>query len=273
MRPEHPYHGHHFDALGTRCSVFVKGAPPEWARIAESWVRWMGERLTRFSDRSELSRLNASPGEWVKVSPDLESLLHASLRAFEMSGGLVNIAVLPSMLSIGYSRPWAERAPMPTRAAVRPLPRLTDVLSLQTGRARLESGAGLDLGGIAKGWMADRLVQILGPNSLVNLGGDLMARGPGPRGDGWPVAIAGVTVLLCDQGAGTSSVRRRRWRGAHHLIDPRTGMPSQSGLEEVSVVAESGFEAEVIAKTALLGGRGMAPAFCATQALAWWFSP
>jgi thiamine biosynthesis lipoprotein len=112
--------------------------------------------------------------------------------------------------------------------------------------------------------MADRLCALLGPSSLVNLGGDLRARGE------WPVAIAGTTLLLRDQAAATSSVRKRRWGELHHLIDPRTGLPAATGLEEVSVVTETAFEAEVVAKTALLLGPRSAPAYCATHALAWW---
>jgi thiamine biosynthesis lipoprotein len=76
--------------------------------------------------------------------------------------------------------------------------------------------------------------------------------------------------MLRDQGAATSSVRRRRWGEVHHLIDPRTGLPSNSALDEVSVVAASGFDAEVIAKTALLLGPELAPTYCASHALAWW---
>jgi thiamine biosynthesis lipoprotein len=68
-------------------------------------------------------------------------------------------------------------------------------------------------------------------------------------------------------------VLRRRWGDVHHLIDPRTGLPSRSGLEEVSVVAGTGLQAEVIAKTALLAGPDLAPAICAAHALAWWLGP
>jgi thiamine biosynthesis lipoprotein len=64
----------------------------------------------------------------------------------------------------------------------------------------------------------------------------------------------------------------RRGGRLHHLIDPRTGLPAQTGLEEVSVVAASGFEAEVVAKTALLLGPDLAPAYCAAHAMAWWLS-
>lgn len=206
------------------------------------------------------------------VSRELEALLRESLRAFEMSGGLVNVAVLPSMTAIGYTRPLAEGRPTVTVSGAGPLPKLPDVLSVRTGAARLKPGAGIDLGGIAKGWMADRLRESMGPNTLANLGGDLSAGGPGPAGSGWPVGLAGVTVLMRDQGAATSSVRRRRWGELHHLIDPRTGVPANTGLEEVSVVAASGLEAEVVAKTALLVGPELAPSYCAVHALAWWLS-
>jgi thiamine biosynthesis lipoprotein len=265
---------HHFEALGTNCSLFAVGLAPGRLLEGEFWVRRMGARLTRFSPDSELSRFNASPGSWIDVSPELESLFRASLRAFDTSSGLVNVAVLRALEAVGYTRPLADGQPIATELRRCPLPPLPDVLAVRPGAARLEPGAGIDLGGIAKGWMADRLSDSLGPNALANLGGDLRARGMGPAGDGWPVGLGGATVLLRDQGAATSSVRRRRWSiEHHHLIDPRTGLPAQTGLEEVSVVATDGVEAEVVAKTALLVGPAVAPAYCAAHALAWWLSP
>jgi thiamine biosynthesis lipoprotein len=222
---------------------------------------------------SELSRLNRAVGRWVEVSPELEALLRASIHAYEMSAGLVNVAVLPSMLAIGYTRPLSDGAGVAVLERMRPVPALADVLAVRDAQARLEPGCGIDLGGIAKGWMADRLSEQLGPNALTNLGGDLSARGSGPAGEGWAVGLGGVTLMLRDQGAATSSTRQRRWGELHHLIDPRTGLPAQTGVEEVSVVARSGFEAEVIAKTALLVGAEAAPTYCAAHALAWWLSP
>jgi len=263
---------HHFEALGTSCSVFGFGISPERLIEGEAWVRRLGARLTRFSPASELSKINDAGGRWVAVSADTEEVLRLSLRAFEMSGGLVNVAVLPSMLAIGYTRTLSDGASPAILGRARPLPALPSVLSVRRGGARLEPGCGIDLGGIAKGWMADRLRERLGINALANLGGDLSAGGPGPSGGGWPVGMAGTTVMLRDQGAATSSVRRRRWAALHHLISPSTGLPAATGLEEVSVVAHTGFDAEVIAKTALLVGPDVAHAFCATHALAWWLS-
>src|SRR5260370_1041420 len=272
MRPRPPVEARHFEALGTSCSLFGLGWFQAQVAKGEFWVRGLGTRLTRFSDRSELAALNHADGVWVDVSAEMEELLRESLRAYEVSAGLVNVAVLPSMLAIGYTRPLAEGTSTATPEAACPAPRLDDVLSLRSRRARLQRGCGLDLGGIAKGWMADRLALQLGPDSLANIGGDLRAVGPGPAGDGWPVGMGGATVMLRDQGAATSSVRRRRWGELHHLIDPRTGLPSTSGLEEVSVVAARGCQAEIVAKTALLLGPGLATAYCAAHAQAWWFS-
>ena len=268
-----PLEEHHFEALGARCGLFAVGLSKDRLVEGELWTVRLGARLTRFSRDSELSRFNASAGTWVEVSGDLEALLRESLHAFETSAGLVNVAVLPSMIGIGYTKPLSSGRPAAAVTEMRPAPALPAVLEVKRGAARLEPGAGIDLGGIAKGWMADRLCDALGPNALANLGGDLSAGGPGPAGDGWPVGLAGVTVLLREQGAATSSVRRRRWGdGQHHLIDPRTGRPAKTGLEEVSVVAATGVEAEVVAKTALLIGPELAPVFCAARAMAWWLS-
>src|ERR1700686_1277523 len=272
--PRSAVEAHHFEALGTNCSLFAVGLAPGRLLEGEFWVRRMGARLTRFSPVSELSRFNASPGRVTEISPELESLLGESLHAFDTSSGLVNVAVLPSLQAAGYTRPVSEGRPIATELLARPLPSLRDVLAVRPGAARLEPGAGIDLGGIAKGWMADRLLDSLGQNALANLGGDLSAGGGGPAGGGWAVGLGGGAVVLRDQGAATSSLRRRRWSVEHHhLIDPRTGLPAQTGLEEVSVVAANGVEAEVVAKTALLVGPEVAPVYCAAHALAWWLSP
>src|SRR5256712_9287005 len=135
----------------------------------------MHDRLTRFSPTSELSRFNASAGSWADVSPLLESLLRECLRAHDLSGGLVNAAILPALLAAGYTRTFSE-GPTHVTASVVP-PTLPEVLEVRSGSARLRQGASIDLGGIAKGWLADRLAGGPRANSLVNLCGDLHPRG------------------------------------------------------------------------------------------------
>src|SRR2546429_7491989 len=211
MRPDASVESHHFEALGTSCSLFAVGQPHGRLLEGEAWVRRLGARLTRFSEDSELSRLNRAAGDWVPISDEMDEILHAALRAHAMSAGLVNVAVLPAMLAVGYTRPLIEGPGVATLESLRPLLPLPDVLELRDGEARVQAGCRVDLGGIGKGWMADRLSEMLGPNVVVNLGGDLRARGAGPRGDGWPVGLGGAALLLGNPGGAASSGRPRAW--------------------------------------------------------------
>lgn len=254
-----------FEALGGRCELFGPESAP--LQAARAWISRMHDRLTRFSPDSELSRFNSSAGAWVAVSPELEALLVVAMEAHEESGGLVHAGILPALLAAGYTR---DLAAGPTaRTAERVLaPPLPEMLALRPGEARLVAGSAIDLGGLAKGWLADRAVERIGPNALANLAGDLRAAGVGPgawdqsEGPGWPVGFGGTTVLLRDGGAATSGTTGRQWgAGLHHLIDPRTGSPAMSDLIEVSVLASTATKAEVLAKTALLLGATAGAAF------------
>jgi len=262
-----------FESLGSACHLLGVGLERGRLAWATAWVAERHDRFSRFEPDSELSRFNAAGGRWVDVSPELEGLLWAALEAHRLSGGLVHAGVLGSMLAIGYTRPLRLGPTAATLAGATPPPALPDMLEVAPGRARIRPGTGIDLGGIAKGWLADRLAGELGENCLVNLGGDLFARGAGPDGAGWPVAFGPTTILLRDQGAATSGVGRRAWvdggDALHHLIDPRTGRPARTDLTRVSVVALTAAEAEVHAKAALLLGAAGATAYLATNALGW----
>jgi thiamine biosynthesis lipoprotein len=265
-----------FPALGTECHLFLVGKDPRPLGRGADWVRGLHEQLTRFEPGSELSNFNSSAGRWTKVSPVLEALFHEALRAHNVSHGLVHAGVLNALLAAGYTRTFSMG---PTRSTLQtqtlgPIPPLDTILEVGHGYARVRAGYGIDLGGIAKGWIADRLVEQLGENSLVNLGGDIFARGEGEDGRGWPVGFGGTTVFLHDQGAATSGSRSRRWgQSMHHLVDPRTGRPSRTDLEEVSVIATTGADAEIYAKTAFLMGREAAEYFLGEHCPGWWLYP
>ena len=269
MQPQDRAQSRMFTALGGDCELFGVDLHADVLARGEAWIHKMHDRLTRFTDTSELSRFNASAGAWVAVSDELGALLRESLRAFEVSGGLVHAATLPALLAAGYTRDFTLGG-TPTTAAPRPPAPLPDLLEVREGEARLAIGAAIDLGGIAKGWLADRLAAEMGANCLVNLCGDLYARGPGESGEGWPVGFGDTTVLLLDMGAATSGVTKRMWGpGLHHLIDPRTARPAATDLQEVSVLAKTATDAEIFAKVALLLGRDAAPRWLEGRSAGW----
>jgi thiamine biosynthesis lipoprotein len=258
-----------FQALGGDCELYAVDDSDEALAEGEAWIHRMHDRLTRFSEDSELSRFNAAAGSWVRVSVELGALLRESLRAFEMSDGLVHAGTLEGLLAAGYTRDFTLGG-TPTGPAPEPPRSLPELLELRGPEARLTKGAAIDLGGIAKGWLADQLSERLGANNLVNLCGDLMARGGGDNGEGWPVGFGDKTVLMKDMAAATSGTTKRSWGpGLHHLIDPRTSRPAVTDLKEVSVLARTATDAEIYAKVALLLGAADGERWLAGRALGW----
>ena len=111
---------------------------------------------------------------------------------------------------------------------------------------------------------------------LVNLGGDIAVAGPAPAG-GWPVRVTddhdappqapGQALTLRSGGLATSSTTVRRWgAGAHHIIDPRTGLPALSPWRTVSVTAATCVDANTASTAAIVLG-GDAPAWLAARRL------
>ena len=254
-----------FNALGSSCELLSLSVGQAALERCEQRIRESEARLTRFLPESELARLNASDGRYAPVSSELFAMLEAALWAFRESGGLVNAAVLPALRASGYDRPFRMGLQQPATIEPTSVPALADVLTLDlaTRSAALAPGAELDLGGIAKGALADILIDQLGDNAVCNLGGDLRVRGAGPDGDGWHIGLCDRSlVALTEAAVCTSGITRRRWgRTAHHLIDPRTGLPARTDLAEVSVVTGSALRGEVYAKCAILLGSEAGRAF------------
>jgi FAD:protein FMN transferase len=223
-------------------------------------------RFSRFRPDSLLSRLNA--GETVSDELLARVCRHA-LQAFEFTGGLFNPMVLPALRAAGYDRTFEDVSGGNPQA--QPVPDPREALVLEGDSVSLRHGQ-LDLGGIVKGWTVDLAVEAIVasyPNLFVNAGGDLRCEGSEPGVDGWSVAVAGLPGQAAPwEGAmtgavATSTTRKRRWTPAsggvaHHLIDPRTGLPSASPFAQVSAWADDTRTAECWAKAVVVGGESAA---------------
>jgi thiamine biosynthesis lipoprotein len=259
-----------FRAMGTEITLICPDGPASRRRLAmaERWVAAFENRLSRFIPYSELSRLNAAAGRPFPASPLLFDFVRACLEFARISGGVFDPTLLREIEAAGYDRTFDSIAPARhTVEAAQDRPSWREVLL--DARARtitLPAGLGVDSGGLGKGWAADRLTRYLGPDCVVDCGGDIAARGSPPGSQGWfigvqdPFAPETDLALLCvrDRGVATSSVLKRRWRTeagfAHHLIDSRTRRPSTTDVAAVSVVAASATLADYHAKVALLMG-------------------
>lgn len=269
---------HRFTAFGgARCEILACDVAPAQVSACVAEVYAFEARLSRFRADSELSALNAAAGARRAVSPVLEELLRTALDAYARTDGLVNAAVLPALVAAGYDRSIeqvrrrdAAASPAVHAARTGPTAALPEVLQVGDGWARLAPGCAVDLGGVGKGWLADRLAERLG-DAAVNLGGDLRASGGGPDGEGWTVGLCdGACLRLRDGGVATSGIEGRHWRDGHHLVDPRTGRPATTDVAAVSVVAADAETAEALAKAAAMLGSAAAPRWLRDHGAARW---
>jgi len=268
-----------FRAMGTDVEVLALGADEAamaaLGALAAAALEAREARWSRFRATSELCRLNDAAGAPVVVSRDTFALIARAVDAWRDTEGRYDPTVLNALEAAGYDRDFDAVAregnaearsstATPGCAAIE----LDDLVSA----VRLPPGVALDLGGIGKGAAADQVsaellhAGIAGVRGvLVNLGGDLRARGEAPSPRGWVVAVddpldTGRTGLLAlaEGAVATSTKLRRAWtrgdRTLHHLIDPGTGAPAESGLASVTVVAGEAWRAEVLAKAAFVAG-------------------
>ena len=226
------------------------------------------QTLSRFRPGSELMRLNAAVGEWIAVSDVLFEVMRLAKDAARLTGGLYNPLVLPALLARGYDRDFSliDQPELGEPATVLGWDSIG--LRPKTREVCLPAGSAIDLGGIAKGWAAEKLATqlTLYGDCLVNIGGDIAARGMPEDETGWEVLIMDPfsgkplsSLRLLDSTLVTSGTDYRRWKTRdgqiqHHVIDPRTGMPADTDVLAVTVVHNSGAIAEAYATAALILG-------------------
>ncbi len=222
----------------------------------EAVVARVDALMSPFRPDSEVARFNAA-GSAV-VSRETGFVTRAALELAADSDGAFD----PTMAPLGRRYGFGPIAISPARPAgrYRDLRLVGDVLGTAF------PGLSLDLCGIAKGYALDEIVRALdGLDFLVELGGEVAARGRHPSGRAWRVGVErpGTTALqriveadgraLATSGDGAQGyvVGRRRYA---HVMDPRTGTPVDNGVASVSVLAATGLIADALATAAMVLG-------------------
>jgi thiamine biosynthesis lipoprotein len=264
----------------SRLDTVARSAERAWDAVRTEFEAAEAE-MSRFRESSDLMHLNraAGSGRPVRVPRRLEHALVAADRANRVTDGRFDPRVLKDLVRLGY--PGAPLADIDDRR-----PDLGRVVH-RVRPGELTTDQPIDLGGIGKGlalrWAA-ALVERHGVRRfLLEAGGDLVARGPGPDGDPWLIGIedpaggsdALAAVAVQDGALATSSVRLRSWvqdgRRVHHLLDPRTGEPADHGLRAVTVHGPDPAWAEVWSKTLFIGGLALIVSDARALGLAaWW---
>jgi thiamine biosynthesis lipoprotein len=259
-------------ALGTYVHLSTSDrAVLEPARqIAMKLLEDVDRTCSRFRKDSDLVRANASAGSWTNVDPLLLKAIGAAMEAAAQTDGLVDPTLGHALVAVGYDRDISLVLAESTDPAGVPVPARAgawmDIQRDPAGAVLVPHGSALDLGATAKAWAADLIVNAISAEFdstvVLSLGGDVAVAGP----DGWPVAItetiddpAGAEVVhLPYGGLATSSTAARRWIRdgvtRHHLIDPRTGEPTDGRWRTVTATGATCVAANTATTAAIVLG-------------------
>lgn len=230
----------------------------------EGLVKELDRKWNRFSPGSEIFLLNNSRQK-VKLSPDTVIVLQKALSLKQKTGGYFNPFVASLVDVWGFS---GDKPSVPDEEVLRKL--VLDIqntsllVDLETNEAQLLGSAGIDLGGIGKGYLADRISlffrEIKASAFLINAGGTVLVRGKefnigikDPRGEG----IIG-SIELKEGAVATSGDYFRFFisggKRYFHILNPFTGFPCRD-FRSVTVISEEGVLSDVLATALMAGGR------------------
>jgi thiamine biosynthesis lipoprotein len=264
--------------MGSQITLFLqledqKAANHYFERVVTIFAE-AEQRMSRFLPTSELSEINGRSGEWVTVSEPMWDVINKALALAHETDGLFDPTLLNAIEQIGYRQSFEQLDPLQNEQPVTEhLPSSGQFRAIQLKPAsfaiKLPRHVRLDLGGIGKGYTAQKAVRYLtqfGP-CLIDAGGDITAGDAPAELPGWPTGIAApgkgeqpelCRLWLANSTLATSGVDYRRWRHNgrqnHHIIDPQTAVSAQTDLLTASVIAEDACVAEAWATATLIVG-------------------
>lgn len=237
-------------------------------RVIES----VDQRMSPYRPDSEIGRFNSTlSSDWMTVSRPTQTVVAVALRMAQRCGGFFDPTVGPLVGRYGFGPITGERYGSHRQ------------LSVRDGAIRKSDvHLSLDLCGIAKGYALDRMVAALDeaaiPGYLIELGGEVYARGRHPSGRYWQAAIEdprpesiGLAHLLALDGAAiATSANKANGYDVHgrrygHIVDPLAASCVGTDLLSVSVMAKRAMEADALATGMMAMGLDRAWAFAASQ--------
>lgn len=265
-----------FPAFGTVNAIKLYGGyAPEVAEQVKKRVLELHRIFSFFEPGSDIFRINAWAGrEPVSVSQDTLSVLSHALAYGRETQGAFDVTAGAS------ARLWRDAvrsAKIPSEPEIAGCRSLSGLDSLILDEAAETAflrrrGQQVDLGGIAKGYAADEAVKLLKEykmdKCLINFGGTVIAMGGEQKiGIQNPYQKNGDSVadmIVENKAVVTSGIYERGFfsdgRWYHHIIDPRTGWPADSGLLSVTLIGGSAMELDALATgICVLGEEGGLP--------------
>lgn len=230
--------------------------------------------FSRYIPGSEISRINHTAGTGaVEISACTYEVLTKAIEFSELCQDCFDVTIGPLVDLWRYSKSISIR-PDETRVAENlALVNYKDLIldPFKKTAALRKAGQSIDLGGIGKGYAADQVLKILKENGIrsafTNFGGNVAVIGSKPDQSAWRIGVQHPrlegrligAVSVVNKSVVTSGDYQRNFtdqhgRKFHHILDPQTGYPAQSGLASVTVIAENAITADALSTILFLTG-------------------
>ncbi|AAM25612.1 thiamine biosynthesis lipoprotein [Caldanaerobacter subterraneus subsp. tengcongensis MB4] len=261
-------------ALDTYCTLTVYDKVPK--KVLDDGFKAIEDIEKKMSvtiEDSEVSEINKNAGiRPVKVSPDTFYVIKKAIHFSEIEKGYFDITVGPivNLWNIG-----TDKARVPSAEEIKaklPLVNYKNIVLDEKNMTVMlkDKGMSIDLGGIAKGYAADKVAEVLKKegvkHAIINLGGDVLTIGTKPDGTNWRVGIQtpfkprgeyfGI-VEVGEKAVVTSGIYERYFEKDgklyHHILNPFTGYPADNHLYSVTIITDTSIDGDALAKIFVMG--------------------
>lgn len=237
---------------------------------AEKEIKRLDELLSIGVKDSEISIVNENGSEY--LSEDTASIIGQSIALYQSTEGAFDITVYPLMEEWGFT---TQKYKVPDKNKIIELLKNVDASKIEFDEnskfISLPDDIKIDLGGIAKGYTSDKIMKIYEKYNvtagIVSLGGNVQAYNTKPDGTLWKVGIENPddansylgVISVKDKAVITSGGYERYFEEDgityHHILDPDTGYPAESGLKSVTIVSENGILADGLSTSLFVMGK------------------
>ncbi|NLD19648.1 MAG: FAD:protein FMN transferase [Clostridiales bacterium] len=245
--------------LNTTCEIKIYNMSQKEAEellgIAFKKIHEYENLLSKTVEGSDIYKINNAGGSPVKVSDDTIRVIEQGIYMGDLSGGMFDITIGKVSDMWDFT---GENPAVPSQTSIDEALPAVDYrnINIEGNKVTLkDSNSQLDLGGLAKGYIADRIgefLEVKGVSSaIINLGGNVIALGSKDGEMPWTIGVERPysdrteivgSVEVKDATLVTSGVYKRKFEQNgilyHHILDPNTGFPVDSGLESVTIVAK-----------------------------------
>ncbi len=226
--------------------------------------------LSAEKQESDIYKLNETGSG--TLSTDTKNIVSRALEINKTTNGAFDISIYPLMVKWGFT---TQKYNVPSKNEISKLLKDVDsskiIFDEKSGNIKLKENMKIDLGGIAKGYTSNRVMQIFKEcgvkSGLVSLGGNVQALGTKTDGTAWQIAIENPdkssdyigVVSVKDKAVITSGGYERYFekngKTYHHILDPETGYPAESGVKSVTIVSDDGTLADALSTSLFVMGK------------------